>query len=205
MKLPFEARAIRERFRLDNSRRRFLECHIAKGGVGAEIGVFKGNFTPILLEVTQAKRLHLIDPWYLLGAKWAWARGNKSTTDALCSIIRRFRSQLSSGRVVLNISDDLAFLPTLPDRYFDWVYLDSTHSFDQTRKELEMLNLKVKPGGVIAGDDWRENPGHQHHGVCRAVRDFVLREPYEIVYSSIVDKQWAIRARADRDDPIAVQ
>lgn len=33
------------------------------GSVGAEIGVWKGNLSAILLEQLRPKRLHLIDPW----------------------------------------------------------------------------------------------------------------------------------------------
>lgn len=194
-KLPIEIRPIREHFGLDKSRRLFLEQYIPPGGVGAEIGVFKGQFTRILFEATRPQRLHLIDPWYLLGVEWPWARGNRSTTDALCSIIRRFKHQLASGQIVLNVADDLELLPTFPDGYFDWVYLDSTHAYEQTVSELALLKRKVKTGGVISGDDWREDPSHKHHGVCKAVREFVQQEPFDVLYASPRDKQWAIRAR----------
>ena len=167
MKLPIEIRPIRERFGLSNERRNFLERCIPKRGIGAEIGVFKGQFSPILLSVTQPNRLHLVDPWYLLGVEWSWARGNRSTIDALCSILRRFRQDLSSGRVVLNIGDDLDVLRTFPNGYFDWVYLDTTHDYEQTTKELELLKDVVKSGGIIAGDDWVERPSHRHHGDVR--------------------------------------
>jgi hypothetical protein len=39
---------------------------LPKGGVGAELGVFKRRFSPVLLRTTEAERLHLVDPWYLL-------------------------------------------------------------------------------------------------------------------------------------------
>ncbi len=53
----------------------------------------------------------------------------------------------------------------------------------------------MKPSGVIAGDDWVGDPDHPHHGVSRAVKEFVSERPYELVYADEADLQWAIRAR----------
>jgi hypothetical protein len=49
---------------------KFLQRFVPKGLVGAEIGVFKGQFTPTILNVTEPAKLHLIDPWYLLCKEW---------------------------------------------------------------------------------------------------------------------------------------
>lgn len=48
-----------------------MNCTSKKGGcptdsVGAEIGVFKGEFTAHILRRVQPKELHLIDAWWLL-------------------------------------------------------------------------------------------------------------------------------------------
>jgi hypothetical protein len=70
-----------------------------------------------------------------------------STVRALAGVIRDFESELSCGQVVLNIEYDQDFLAPLPDAYFDWVYLDTTHEYEQTRLELQLLRRKVKPSG----------------------------------------------------------
>lgn len=174
----------------------FLEKVIPKNGVGAEIGVFKGYFSPFLLDATVPKKLHLIDPWYLLGEEWGWASGSRSTSRALARIIRKNARDLASGKIVLNIGDDLEVLESFVDGYFDWVYLDTTHSYEQTVKELALLKSRVSRHGLITGDDWHSDPGHRHHGVCRAVREFAEREGYDLVYASDVDWQWALKPAA---------
>lgn len=168
---------------------RYLPTHV----VGAEIGVYKGNFTHHLLEVLLPRTLHLIDPWYLAGLEWDWAKGDRSTTNALAGLIQRFSNELVSGRVLLHIGRDFETLPTFPDETFDWVYLDTSHQYKKTLEELRLLRSKVKSDGFITGDDWRPDPAHRHHGVFRAVRQFVGEEPYEIVYASEADQQWIIR------------
>lgn len=167
---------------------------LPKGGVAAEIGVQRGDFTGELLELAEPRRLHLLDLWYLLGKEWHWGEGDRSTTGALIEVIRRFEDELVEGRVVLNVGDDLEQLETFDDHYFDWVYLDSSHIYEHTRLELDVLARKVKPGGLIAGDDWIPEPTHPHHGVFRAVSELVAGGGYELVYASEDDLQWAIRA-----------
>lgn len=184
--------------RKNRIRKQFVETMIPKGGIGAELGVHKGYFTQLLLDVAQPKRLHLVDPWYLLCREWMWAGGNRSTTDAVRGVIKQYANELVKGTCVLNITDDLEFLRSLPDNYFDWVYVDTSHEYEHTQKELQILQHKVKANGVIAGDDWQVEPSHRHHGVCKAVREFLATAPYELSYGSNNDKQWAIRRKQDR-------
>ena len=198
-------RSLRQRWWLrkptTRARAAFADKALPKHSVGAEIGVHKGRFTYVLLAAAQPQKLHLIDPWWELGTKeWAWAKGNKSIIDAVVGILRDCEDELVSGQVELNVGDDLELLPSFPDDYFDWVYLDSTHGYEQTRAELEILKRKVKDSGVIAGDDWHSEPEHRHHGVFRAVTEFVEKEPYEITHLDERYGQWCLeRTRETRE------
>jgi hypothetical protein len=167
---------------------------LPSGGIAAELGVYKGDFSRELLDLAKPERLHLVDLWYLFGREWHFGRrSDRSTVGALKQVLDRCADELVSGRVRLHIGDDLVILETFPDRYFDWVYVDSVHAYEHTRLELEILTRKVKKGGLITGDDWIEDPAHPHHGVCRAVREFVAAAPAELVYAGAEDLQWALR------------
>jgi SAM-dependent methyltransferase len=171
-----------------------VRATLPSGGVGAELGVHRGEFAAELLELAQPTRLHLIDLWYLFGREWHWGEGEeRSTIGALKGVLDRFEDDLVSGRVVLHIGDDLELLPSFPDAYFDWVYVDSIHVYEHAIRELGLLSRKVRPGGVIAGDDWIEDTSHPHHGVERAVRKFVGSGRGELVYANADDLQWAVR------------
>jgi SAM-dependent methyltransferase len=171
----------------------FLREVIPPAGVGAEIGVFKGRFSPVLLRETRAVQLHLIDPWYLLTPEWHWGRGDRSTVNALRRILGRFRPEIEAGTVVVHIGDDREVLARFPDATFDWVYLDSSHAYEHTRQELAILRRKVKPGGLIAGDDWRPAPAHPHHGVFRAVQELVSEPGWALIHADEQTLQWAVR------------
>jgi hypothetical protein len=174
-------------------RAKFVSEIIKGREIGAEIGVHKGQFSRFLIDTISPQRLHLIDPWYLMGKEWDWAQDQKSTIFALTNIIREFEKELISQQVILHIGYDFDVLPSFPDSYFDWVYLDTSHSYEHTLLELELISNKLKPTGVIVGDDWYPDPSQLHHGVFRAVKDFLSKnQDFKEVYSSPKDKQWAL-------------
>jgi hypothetical protein len=169
-----------------------LEQFIARRGTGAELGVHKGHFSRILLDRLAPQKLYLIDPWYLQGKHWSWGDGNRRIMDALCRILRDMEDELVSSQVVLLIQNDLEALAEMSDGHLDWAYVDTTHQYEQTVKELALLERKVKPGGIISGDDWQPDPAHKYHGVCRAVREFVDREKDAVLQVDEKTQQWVI-------------
>lgn len=177
-------------------RKNVLKEIIPAGGVGAEIGVYKGHFTPVLIEALKPTKLHLFDPWYLMGAEWTWGPQSRSTVDGLIQVINQNRKYLVDRTVDLHIGFDLETLALISDHYFDWVYLDTSHTYDQTKRELAILKDKVKPNGIISGDDWQvfedKNPTN---GVPQAVNEFIASNPYEFIYVGEEDQQWAIRRK----------
>lgn len=182
--------------RSNRARVPFVRTVLPPDGVGAEIGVFQGHFSGVLLRESRARTLHLIDPWYLLTPAWHWGRGDRSTVNAVRRIRHRWRREIADGRVVVHVGDDREVLAGFPDASLDWVYLDSSHAYEHTRQELDLLRHKVTTTGVIAGDDWQPDPGHPHHGVFRAVNEFVEQHGYTVIHADPVTRQWAItRAR----------
>lgn len=144
---------------------------LAKGGVGAEIGVFKGTFVEHLLTSGPSK-LYLVDPWYRLGPEWRWAKGPRSTLGAFRRILDAYAPEIEAGLVEPRVQFSEEFFAGLPDHHLDWVYIDTTHQYEKTLAELDWCLRKVKPGGRIIGDDYVANPEARHHGVWRAVKEF---------------------------------
>lgn len=150
--------------------RNFLLKEIPKGGICAEIGVWKGEFSERILKVARPGQLHLIDPWVFqpgypnrdYGGREA---KNQSDMDMMYNQVdRRFgnRCEVTMHR---GYSQDVA--PVFPNNYFDWVYIDGDHSYEAVKLDLELYSPKVKPGGYITGDDY------EWETVKRAVDEFV--------------------------------
>ncbi len=172
-----------------SSRSRFLR-QMPKGAVCAEIGVFRGEFTRDILRVTKPRELHLIDGWWLVedGMFDEWDEHDRQR------IIRAAHSAVEAlaarhPECTVHVANDLHVLPTFPDCYFDWVYLDSSHEYEHTAKELEILRHKTS---LISGHDWVEDSSHKHHGVCRAVTEFCDRYGWRLKAADPWG-QWLIR------------
>ena len=68
----------------------------------------------------------------------------------------------------------------------DFVYIDGDHSYDACLNDIESWWDRVKPGGVLGGDDFsvREN------GVARAVIEFSLKYNLSICFGLPKDTDW---------------
>jgi hypothetical protein len=165
---------------------------IPRHGVGVELGVYKGTLSTFILAANQPRRLHLVDPWWKYEPHWHWAVGDTSSVRSLGALLIALEPEISAGKVEVHVADSISALQSMEDSYLDWAYVDSTHVYDTTKAEMALLKTKVKPDGIIAGDDWREDPAHRHHGVCRAVREFLAEDPsYRLIFQQ--EAQWAIR------------
>jgi predicted O-methyltransferase YrrM len=81
-----------------------------------------------------------------------------------------------------------------PDGHFDFVYIDGDHHEQKVREDLAAWGPKVRPGGIIGGDDYGLE-GWWHDGVTRAVEEFVASGRAEQVM--IDGTQFALRVLND--------
>jgi hypothetical protein len=180
-------------------RRQVLDL-VPRGAVCAEVGVWKGNFSQRILEVVQPSELHLIDPWRAFGGDdYEGARyGGKleqgqAEMDAVHeSVLRRFAAERSAGVVHVHRMLSLEAAAALPDGRFDFVYIDGNHRYEFVRDDLAAFAPKLRPGGVLAGDDYGVE-GWWENGVTRAVDEFVASGAAEVVLQA--GTQFALRAQ----------
>jgi hypothetical protein len=147
---------------------------LPKGGVVAELGVDEGNFSEKILSIAKPTKLHLIDAW---GSK----RYGKIKQQSVRS---RFAPQIQSGEVEINLGLSTEVGSRFKDAYFDWLYIDTSHTYNTTIAELELYQSKVKPHGIIAGHDfivgnWN---GIVRYGVIEAVYEFCVKYKWELLY-----------------------
>lgn len=157
-----------------------LREFMRSGDVGAELGVFKGSFLDHLL-ATKPSRLYAVDPWYRAGAAWKWASADQSTRKAFITILQTFSEEIDAGILIPRVEFSHEFLKSIPDKSLDWVYIDTTHTYEQTLMEIELSITKVKPGGHIMGDDYVSDPDHPHYGVWKAVQMYSQSKHLDIV------------------------
>ncbi|HPQ23904.1 MAG: class I SAM-dependent methyltransferase [Chromatiaceae bacterium] len=190
--------------------RRWILKYAKTGGVGAELGVFRGHFSVFILKALQPKILYLVDPWTISGETYKW--GMDSEYTAFGKLTPRMSLQDTRARVgMLGSDSDVRiiegwaekFLNGLPEK-LDFVYLDTSHKYGQTIAQLRILDEKITDDGVILGDDWVPDPGHKHYGVFQAVQEFVAERDWEIIAAGPAN-QWCIRRKGSGTPNPAVE
>jgi hypothetical protein len=145
--------------------------------VCAEIGVWKGDFSHRILLSTAPLHLHLVDPWRFepqWPARWYGGSAARSQADMdaiYLDVVRRF---CDVPEIVIHRLPSGEAAELFPDKSFDWVYIDGNHSHSEVLSDLRSWWPKVRPGGDLAGDDYRWKDEHGTRSVQRAVKEFVL-------------------------------
>jgi len=137
-----------------------------KGGICAEVGTQTGGFAKLILSILRPSKLHIYDIDYTLFDH------------------AHFASAIQKGSVELHQGDSSTLLGTLPDRYFDFIYIDGDHSYNGVVKDLEQSVRKIKDDGWIVCNDYTiYSPLEKiKYGIYRAVNEFCLNHGFEIVF-----------------------
>ena len=147
---------------------------LPKNGVVAELGVNKGEFSAKILALSHPAILHLVDMWGPIGKQQKLQK----------QVEWQFASEINVQKVVLHVGSSTAMAAQFADHYFDWIYIDTDHSYITTKAELEKYAPKMKPNGIISGHDFTIGNwnGSVKYGVIEAVYEFCVLYNWEIIY-----------------------
>jgi Methyltransferase domain len=179
--------------------RKFLLDYIPENSVGAEIGVFTGLFSSLFAKHPKISQVTFVDPWWrAFGERYPdWGgytdRGRLKTRSAY-EVARRRISRAGRRNRIVEVAFSYEWLESQPDESLDWAYLDSTHTYGGTKRELALLDRKIKEDGILLGDDWHVERHHQHYGVALAVSEFLRTSEFEPVVCGVCS-QWVLRRR----------
>lgn len=170
------------------SKRRFLLEMLPKNSVGVEIGVHLGDFSQQILEVIYPKELHLVDPWEHHTSdtyKNAWyggkvKNGQKEMEERYANVCARFDPEIRRDKVKVHRGYSTDILDQFPDGFFDWVYIDGNHLYENVKKDIELSFRKIKVGGFLTGDDYTDS-GWWEGGVKKAVDEFLKTQVAQLV------------------------
>ena len=140
-----------------------LLARLPKGKAGAEIGVWRGEFSAKILATAKPSVLHLVDPWRFspqYPKRWYGGLIAKSQNDMDATfeeVVKRFKGD---PRVRIHRARSADFFGAFTES-LDWVYIDGDHSFDAVLNDLRMAWQRITPGGIVCGDDleWLDADG----------------------------------------------
>jgi hypothetical protein len=175
--------------------RDILFQYYPKHSIGAEIGVWEGNFSQELLIKVRPKKLYLIDPWVIQDYKRRWYskdNANQGIMDNLhIHVHTKFKNTLEVT-IVRDFSDNAFRL--IVDDELDWVYIDGNHSENAVYKDLCNSYQKVKSKGHITGDDYTWiDPDTNTQSVKCAVDRFLITHSEKVKLLTIENGQYIIK------------
>ena len=154
-----------------------LLTHMPVGGVCAELGVNRGDFSKLIYSSTHPAEMHLVDSW----SSGRYHDGLRGEVEL------KFKEEMQQKKVMIHHGLSIEVIPRFPENFFDWVYIDTAHDYQTTKEELSLLKSKIKKDGYIAGHDysmgnWADG---QRYGVMEAVHEFCMEENWRLRYLTI--------------------
>ena len=122
--------------------------------IGAEIGVYRGDFAASILKDNPNMHYYCIDPWqdykdfkeYHIGKDQDDFNNNFEVT----------KKKLAPYNVTYIRKFSMDAVKDFEDNSLDFVYIDGHHGISYVINDLEWWSRKVKPGGLICGHDYHE-------------------------------------------------
>jgi Methyltransferase domain len=166
--------------------------------IWAEVGVYRGDFSRIVLDLCDPTEYHLIDSWtYDFNDHVPFStltenysefvgRGHREAfgDDPSATQEENYQHVLSlfgaDDRVRIIRKNSFDALAALKDDYFDVIYIDANHQYEFVLRDMMEARHKLKPGGIMMLNDFYEGPGgaEQNFGVLSAATTFVKRFDY---------------------------
>lgn len=158
-------------------------------GEGVEVGVFEGYFSERILTDSKLNRLYSIDPWREFSKSEYPDRANtkQSELDARFEQVSERLERFGERSKILRTTSKEAAKQFAPAS-LDFVYIDANHTFEGCLADLQSWWPKLRPGGLIAGDDYCDGVlSGTNYGVKSAVSTFFneLDQPFQHTYQAL--------------------
>jgi hypothetical protein len=163
--------------------------------VGAEVGVFHGRLSRILLSRRPKLTLYMVDCWAPVPEGSGIGRNpfpnkphktgvfTQEYWDKVYKRVQRSRQRGGWGnRGKVMRCDSVEGARRAPNN-LDFVFIDADHTEEAVRADIEAWLPKVRPGGLLAGHDY------DRWGVTAAVKSVLGEGNYEVDGEG-TDKSW---------------
>ncbi len=139
-------------------------------GVGVEVGVAGGNYSKVILDNPKVAALYGVDPYEVHEGYRDYAR--KETFNKMYNTTVELLHDYPNFSLIKKYS--MEAVGDFEDNSLDFVYIDADHSYRTVMEDIVEWTKKVKPRGIVAGDDYFEAEGREgRYDVIRAVDDYV--------------------------------
>jgi predicted O-methyltransferase YrrM len=141
---------------------------LPSGGAVAEVGTQAGWFAEQIMAKLAPRELHLFD------LEFDTLRGAR---PALCE----------TPNVRLHLGDSSTELAKLPDKHFDWIYIDGDHVIEGVRRDANVAVSKIKDDGILVFNDYTVWSILElvDYGVVPVVNELLASGEWEMLYIAL--------------------
>lgn len=125
------------------------------GGIVAEVGVCRGEFSRYIWDIAKPSVLHLIDLWADIGAMGSRGDADAKQCENHSAVMAQAWLHIKGGRVVLHQGRSDVVLASFEPGLFAWIYQDAGHD---EQSVLGDLMVAERLTDIIAVHDYTE-PG----------------------------------------------
>jgi len=138
-----------------------------------ELGVYTGLNGLDMYEALSPELLVLVDPWVDTDDPRFKATNQEK-------VAQRFEGK--RARIIKGTEDDV--LRHYGPSFFSCVYIDTSHTYDDTMSQLIKLEDRVKDDGFICGHDFG-HPVKRNYGVVGAVVEFMVSRKWLLTHVTV--------------------
>jgi hypothetical protein len=154
----------------------------------------QGDFSKRLLTDWKGHKLYLVDSWRQLPNYDDCS--NVDPEKQMMNMARAFYQTYEFGDRVAMIRDlSVNAARMFEDHSLDFVYLDADHSYEGVVQDILAWSGKVRPGGLLCGDDYLDNRHHTYgnFGVKSAVDEFALKIGKSVDFTNDEFPNWFLK------------
>ncbi len=149
--------------KISKDKRAYILEQLDKNSKIVEVGVWKGDFSRQIWNISSPNLLVLVDSWKFDEE----VRGCAPQVSGEEPLSQNFFDQAKKDtydkfKNVQNVNildlNSLEASCKYEDNFFDYIYIDAEHTYEAVTKDLEVWYPKLKKNGTLFGDDyyWRE-------------------------------------------------
>lgn len=144
--------------------------------IGLEIGVYNGINARTLLKTIPDLTIYGIDP-YIVFTDWNGRLTHHSDDPDRAEVVaEKLLSSFEKRFVKIKKTSDEA-LTMFEDNFFDFIFIDGLHTYEQVLLDCKNYYSKLKTGGLFSGHDYNTIAG-----VKQAVNEFAAFVNKDILF-----------------------
>lgn len=144
---------------------------------GAEIGVRRGDYSEILCtHIKSLEKLFSVDPWDLVYEDPRSRFEGVKKQNQYYEIAKERLAKYSACEIIRKTS--MEAVKDIEYESLDFVYIDGAHTFDYVMTDLIEWGKRVRRGGIIAGDDYKQ---HKCGDVMTPINTYVQAHGIEVL------------------------